>query len=259
MIDNIRFTVIAGASAGRMMYQNRCAGPAPSAAAASTTSTGSLCKPARKMTMEYPENCQTTTPITDQRTTDWFPRKSWCHESRPTEANKLLSAPVGAYMYFQRYPVTTGVITAGANNSTRSTFLLLILAFTPRASSSPTTFWMIVIVNAMIIVFRAAPWSAGSDRISRKFARPTKCLTGLSPSQSVKASTAPCALGTSTTNVYRTSPGTTNHHGAAEGRRARPRRAPIEPGLTGLADARSGAVGRGLFIARSGETVLTRA
>ena len=52
MIDSIRLTVIAGARAGRTMYQNRATGPAPSTWACSSTSAGMPCSPARKMTIE---------------------------------------------------------------------------------------------------------------------------------------------------------------------------------------------------------------
>jgi len=80
-------------------------------------------------------------------------------------------------------------------------FRLLMRACTPSASSSPTAFWMSVMATAMTTVLTAAPRPAGSVKISRKLARPTKCLTGLSPSQSVNAKAAPWALGTMTTNA----------------------------------------------------------
>ena len=77
--------------------------------------------------------------------------------------------------------------TAGANRNTRSTLRDLIMVLTPRASSSPTPFWMTVIATAISSVCQIACIASGSRVISAKLSRPMKEKFGSRPSQSVKA------------------------------------------------------------------------
>jgi hypothetical protein len=80
-----------------------------------------------------------------------------------------------------------GVITAGANSSTRRKFRVLIMLLTPRASSRPIPFWITVMATAMSTVCQTAPRASSSLSMSVKFRRPMKAKSGSSPSQSVKA------------------------------------------------------------------------
>jgi hypothetical protein len=83
--------------------------------------------------------------------------------------------------------VTIGVITAGANSSTRRTLRVLIMLLTPRASSRPMPFWMTVMATAISSVCHTACNASPSSSMSVKLRRPMNTKSGSRPSQSVKA------------------------------------------------------------------------
>ncbi|MGI3197743.1 hypothetical protein ACRJ4W_01835 [Streptomyces sp. GLT-R25] len=83
--------------------------------------------------------------------------------------------------------MTIGVITAGANRNTLSTFRDLMAELTPRASSRPIAFWTTVIETAISRVCQMACTASASRSISEKLSRPMKEKSGSRPSQSVNA------------------------------------------------------------------------
>jgi hypothetical protein len=52
IVESIRLIVTAGAISGSTTWRKRCQRPAPSSAAASSSSRGTPCSPARKITIE---------------------------------------------------------------------------------------------------------------------------------------------------------------------------------------------------------------
>ena len=94
----------------------------------------------KEITIEYPENCQTTTMMIDQSTTLGSPSHSFAADGENTVLSAAFIGPFGANRNCHKYAVATGATTAGAKNRTRRKFLDFILEWTPSAKSNPTRF-----------------------------------------------------------------------------------------------------------------------
>ena len=92
----------------------------------------------------------------------------------------------GLNMYFHRNAITTGLTTAGAKKTVRSTYRLLIIVCTPSASASPTAFWTITMNTVSLIVFTSDPNDWSSVNSVLKFSSPTHLCAPM-PDQSVNA------------------------------------------------------------------------
>ena len=92
----------------------------------------------------------------------------------------------GLNMYFHRNAITTGLRTAGAKNSTRRTWRLLIRVCTASASASPIAFCTTTMNAVSLIVFTSEPKDWSSLNSVLKFSRPIHLALPM-PDQSVKA------------------------------------------------------------------------
>jgi hypothetical protein len=89
-------------------------------------------------------------------------------------------------MYFHRKAITTGLRTAGAKNSTRSTLRLLIRVCTASARARPIAFCTMTTNAVSLIVLTSDPKDWSSRNSVLKFSSPIHLAPPM-PDQSVNA------------------------------------------------------------------------